>query len=79
MHLILCIDERDGIAFPSKWGYLTQVKDNGSNTIITNNFDEIETVDLKGANNYGSCIYNVYVYTPNNRLNNGFNYTITIG
>ena len=71
--------EKVVIAFPSKWGYLKEVRDNGSNTIITNNFDEIETVDVKGANNYGSCNYKVHVYTPNNRLNNGFNYTITIG
>ena len=69
------------IAFPntSEWGSLKTVKDNGSNTIITNEFDEIKTVTVQGANNYGTCSYKVYVYTPKNRLNNGFNYTITIG
>ena len=69
------------IAFPntSEWGNLKTVKDNGSNTIITNEFDEIKTVSVQGANNYGSCSYKVYVYSPKNRLNNGFNYTITIG
>lgn len=73
--------EKVVIAFPntSEWGNLKTVKDNGSNTIITNEFDEIKTVTVQGANNYGTCSYKVYVYTPKNRLNNGFNYTITIG
>ena len=67
------------IAFPNKWGTLKSVKDNGSNTFITNNFGTAKSVTLKGANNYGSCAYKVYIYTPDNRLKNGFNYTITIG
>lgn len=67
------------IAFPDKWGSLKSVKDNGSNTFITNNFGTAKSVTLKGANNYGSCAYKVYIYTPDNRLKNGFNYTITIG
>ena len=73
--------EKVVIAFPnnSEWGELKTVKDNGSNTIITNEFDEIKTVAVKGANNYSSCTYKVYVYTPKNTLHNGFNYTITIG
>lgn len=67
------------IAFPSKWGTLKKVLDNGSNTIITNNFGSLKYATLKGANNYGSCSYNVYIYTPDNMLRKGFNYTITIG
>ena len=73
--------EKVVIAHPNltTWGTLLTVKDNGSNTIITNEFDEIKTISLTGANGYGSCLYKVYVYTPKNKLNNGFNYTITIG
>lgn len=66
------------IAFPDTWGKLQKVKDNGSNTFITNNFT-LTNVNVKGANNYGVNNYKVYVYKPNNHLNNGFNYTITIG
>lgn len=67
------------IAFPSSWGALKQVKDNGSNTFITGNFGSATTITLRGANEYGEKTYKVYVYSPANRLNNGFNYTITIG
>lgn len=71
--------EKVVIAFPSSWGTLKTVKDNGSNTIITNNFVDNSTISFSGANNYGSNTYKVYIYTPDNALNNGFNYTITIG
>ena len=67
------------IAFPSAWGVLKTVKDNGSNTIITNNFNAPQEVTVKGANEYSGCTYKVYVYTPSVKLKNGFNYTITIG
>ena len=67
------------IAFPSEWGNLVSVKDNGSGTFITNNFiSKLQTTDVSGANNVNSNIYKVYVYTPSKELENGFNYTITI-
>lgn len=70
--------DRVVIAFPTKWGVLKQVKDNRSNTIITGNFGTPTIVNVTGANGYDSCEYKVYVYSPDNRLNNGYEYTITI-
>lgn len=66
------------IAFPSSWGSLTKVSDNGAfGTDITGNFN-MQEVEVEGANNYTTVTYKVYVFTPDAVLTNAVDYTITI-
>lgn len=67
------------IAYPASWGVLKSVKDNGSNTFITENFLANQgSVNVNGATNIYTKSYKYYIYQPDANLAKGYNYTITI-